>query len=148
MLDPMPRLTLVPGVGLFGHGRTLKDAKIAADCAEMWIEAVVGAEAIGEFRPLSHDQLFDLEYWSLEQAKLKGAKPKILTGQVMVVTGGGGAIGAATARLFAANGAHVAVLDLDKAAAEAGGKASRQRFDWASVRCHRSRTRCAPRSMR
>ncbi len=122
MLDPMPRLTLVPGVGLFGHGRTLKDAKIAADCAEMWIEAVVGAEAIGEFRPLSHDQLFDLEYWSLEQAKLKGAKPKILTGQVMVVTGGGGAIGAATARLFAANGAHVAVLDLDKAAAEAGAK--------------------------
>lgn len=122
MLDPMPRLTLIPGVGLFGHGRTLKDAKIAADCAEMWIEAIVGAEAIGQFRPLSHDQLFDLEYWSLEQAKLKGNKPKILTGQVMVVTGGGGAIGAATARLFAANGAHVAVLDLDKAAAEAAAK--------------------------
>jgi rhamnose utilization protein RhaD (predicted bifunctional aldolase and dehydrogenase)/NAD(P)-dependent dehydrogenase (short-subunit alcohol dehydrogenase family) len=122
MLDPMPRLTLVPGVGLFGHGRTLKDAKIAADCAEMWIETIVGAEAIGEFRPLSHDRLFDLEYWSLEQAKLKGAKPKILTGQVMVVTGGGGAIGAATARLFAANGAHVAVLDFDKAAAEAAAK--------------------------
>jgi rhamnose utilization protein RhaD (predicted bifunctional aldolase and dehydrogenase)/NAD(P)-dependent dehydrogenase (short-subunit alcohol dehydrogenase family) len=122
MLDPMPRLTLVPGVGLFGHGRTLKDAKIAADCAEMWIEAVVGAEAIGEFRPLGHDQLFDLEYWSLEQAKLKGNKPKILTGQVMVVSGGGGAIGAATARLFAANGAHVAVLDLDKTAAEAAAK--------------------------
>jgi rhamnose utilization protein RhaD (predicted bifunctional aldolase and dehydrogenase)/NAD(P)-dependent dehydrogenase (short-subunit alcohol dehydrogenase family) len=122
MLDPMPRLTLVPGVGLFGHGRTMKDAKIAADCAEMWIEALVGAEAIGEFRPLSHDQLFDLEYWSLEQAKLKSAKPKILTGQAMVVTGGGGAIGAAAARLFAANGAHVAVLDLDKAAAEAAAK--------------------------
>jgi NAD(P)-dependent dehydrogenase (short-subunit alcohol dehydrogenase family) len=115
-------LTLIPGVGLFGHGRTLKDAKIAADCAEMWIEAVVGAEAIGEFRPLSHDQLFDLEYWSLEQAKLKSAKPKILTGQVMIVTGGGGAIGAATAQLFAANGAHVAVLDLDWATAEAAAK--------------------------
>ncbi len=122
MLDPMPRLTLIPGVGLFGHGRTLKDAKIAADCAETWIEAVVDAEAIGEFRPLSHDQLFDLEYWSLEQAKLKGAKPKTLTGQVMIVTGGGGAIGAATARLFAANGAHVAVLDLDETAAEAAAK--------------------------
>src|SRR5262249_55867311 len=37
MLDPMPRLTLVPGVGLFGHGRTLKEARVAADCAEMWI---------------------------------------------------------------------------------------------------------------
>ena len=122
MLDPMPRLTLIPGVGLFGHGRTLKDARIAADCAEMWIEAIVGAEAIGEFRPLGHDQLFDLEYWSLEQAKLKGAKPKILTGQVVIVTGGAGAIGAAAARLFASNGAHVAVLDLDKAAAEAAAK--------------------------
>jgi NADP-dependent 3-hydroxy acid dehydrogenase YdfG len=122
MLDPMPRLTLVPGLGLFGHGRTLKDARIAADCAEMWIEAVRGAEAIGEFRPLPHDQLFDLEYWSLEQAKLKSAKPKVLTGQVMIVTGGVGAIGRATAKLFAANGAHVAVVDLDKAAAEAAAK--------------------------
>ena len=122
MLDPMPRLTLVPGLGLFGHGRTLKDARIAADCAEMWIEAVTGAEAIGEFRPLAHDQLFDLEYWSLEQAKLKGAKPKILTGQVMIITGGAGAIGSATAKLFAAHGAHVAVLDLDKASADAAAK--------------------------
>jgi rhamnose utilization protein RhaD (predicted bifunctional aldolase and dehydrogenase)/NAD(P)-dependent dehydrogenase (short-subunit alcohol dehydrogenase family) len=122
MLDPMPRLTLVPGLGLFGHGRTLKDARIAADCAEMWIEAILGAEAIGEFRPLPHDQLFDLEYWSLEQAKLKSAKPKILTGQVMSVTGGAGAIGRATAKLFAANGAHVAILDLDKGAAEAAAK--------------------------
>jgi NAD(P)-dependent dehydrogenase (short-subunit alcohol dehydrogenase family) len=122
MLDPMPRLTLVPGLGLFGHGRTLKDARIAADCAEMWIEAVVGAEAVGEFRPLTHDQLFDLEYWSLEQAKLKQAKPKILTGQVVVITGGAGAIGSATAKLFAASGAHVAVLDLDQGSAAATAK--------------------------
>ncbi len=113
MLDPMPRLTLVPGLGMFGHGRTLKDAKIAADVGEMWIEAVTGAEAIGHFRPLSHAELFRLEYWSLEQAKLASAKPKVLTGNVVVVTGGAGAIGAATARLFAEQGAHVAVLDLD-----------------------------------
>lgn len=119
MLDPMPRLTLVPGLGLFGHGRTSKDARIAADCGERWIETVLGAEAIGEFRPLSHDQLFDLEYWSLEQAKLKGAKTSALTGQVAIVTGGAGAIGRATARLFAAQGAHVAILDLDRASAEA-----------------------------
>ena len=113
MLDPMPRLTLVPGLGMFGHGRTCKDAKIAADVGEIWIEAIVGAEAIGSFRPLSHDELFRLEYWSLEQAKLASAKPKALTGNVVVVTGGAGAIGAATARLFAEQGAHVAVLDLD-----------------------------------
>jgi rhamnose utilization protein RhaD (predicted bifunctional aldolase and dehydrogenase)/NAD(P)-dependent dehydrogenase (short-subunit alcohol dehydrogenase family) len=113
MLDPMPRLTLVPGVGMFGHGRTLKDAKIAADVGEIWIEAIAGAEAIGSFRPLSHDELFRLEYWSLEQAKLASAKPKALTGNVVVVTGGAGAIGAATAKLFAEQGAHAAVLDLD-----------------------------------
>ena len=123
MLDPMPRLTLVPGLGLIGHGRTLKDARISSDVGEMWIEAVTGAQAVGAFHPLSHDELFDLEYWSLEQAKLAAAKPKILTGHVMAITGGAGAIGAATAELFAASGAHVAVLDLDGAKAEQVAKA-------------------------
>lgn len=119
MLDPMPRLTLVPGLGMFGHGRTLKDARIAADVGEMWIEAARDAESIGRFEPVSRPDLFDLEYWSLEQAKLASAKAKPLTGQVTLVTGGAGAIGAATARLFAQQGAHVAVLDLDTAKAEA-----------------------------
>ncbi|WP_018900956.1 bifunctional aldolase/short-chain dehydrogenase [Rhizobium sp. 2MFCol3.1] len=118
MLDPMPRLTLVPGLGMFGHGRTLKDAKIAADVGEMWIEAARDAESVGRFEPVSRPDLFDLEYWSLEQAKLAGAKPKPLTGQVAFVTGGAGAIGAATAKLFAREGAHIVVADLD------GGKAS------------------------
>lgn len=118
MLDPMPRLTLVPGLGMFGHGRTLKDAKIAADVGEMWIEAARDAESVGRFEPVSRPDLFDLEYWSLEQAKLAGAKPKPLTGQVAFVTGGAGAIGAATAKLFAREGAHVVVADLD------GSKAS------------------------
>lgn len=113
MLDPMPRLTLVPGLGMFGHGRTLKDAKIAADVGEMWIEAARDAESIGRFQPVSKPDLFDLEYWSLEQAKLAGAKAKPFTGQVAIVTGGAGAIGAATAKAFAREGAHVVVLDLD-----------------------------------
>ncbi|MGV8935832.1 MAG: bifunctional aldolase/short-chain dehydrogenase [Allorhizobium sp.] len=113
MLDPMPRLTLVPGLGMFGHGRTLKDAKIAADVGEMWIETARDAESIGRFQPVSRPDLFDLEYWSLEQAKLAGVKPKPFTGQVAVITGGAGAIGAATARAFAREGAHVVVLDLD-----------------------------------
>lgn len=113
MLDPMPRLTLVPGLGMFGYGRTLKDAKIAADVGEMWIEAARDAESIGRFQPVSKPDLFDLEYWSLEQAKLAGAKAKPFTGQVAVVTGGAGAIGAATAKAFAREGAHVVVLDLD-----------------------------------
>ncbi|MBX3574378.1 MAG: bifunctional aldolase/short-chain dehydrogenase [Mesorhizobium sp.] len=124
MLDPMPRLSLVPGVGIFGHGRTLKDAKIASDVAEAWMDAVRGAEAIGDFRPLAKSDLFELEYWSLEQAKLAGNKPKPLTGQVMLVTGGAGAIGAATAKMFAANGAHVVVVDLDMAKAKEVAKAA------------------------
>ncbi|KKC32233.1 bifunctional aldolase/short-chain dehydrogenase [Devosia psychrophila] len=124
MLDPMPRLTLVPGLGMFGHGRTLKDARIAADIGEMWIEAARDAESVGRFQPVSRPDLFDLEYWSLEQAKLAGAKSKPFTGQVAVVTGGAGAIGAATAKAFAQQGAHVVVLDIEAAKAAAAAKSA------------------------
>jgi rhamnose utilization protein RhaD (predicted bifunctional aldolase and dehydrogenase)/NAD(P)-dependent dehydrogenase (short-subunit alcohol dehydrogenase family) len=123
MLDPMPRLTLAPRVGLFGHGRTLRDARIAADVGEMWIETVRDAESIGRFEPVGLPDLFDLEYWSLEQAKLAGAKAKPFTGQVALVTGAAGAIGAATARAFAREGAHVVVADLDEAKASEVAKA-------------------------
>jgi rhamnose utilization protein RhaD (predicted bifunctional aldolase and dehydrogenase)/NAD(P)-dependent dehydrogenase (short-subunit alcohol dehydrogenase family) len=124
MLDPMPRLTLVPGLGMFGHGRTFKDATIAVDVGEMWIEAARDAEAVGRFEPVSRPDLFDLEYWSLEQAKLAGAKPKPFTGQVAVVTGGAGAIGAAIVKAFAAEGAHVVALDLDGDKATAVAKSA------------------------
>ena len=118
-LDASPRVVLVPGVGLFGIGRTAKDAAIAADLAENTIRVVTDAEAIGTYEPLGEDDLFDVEYLSLEQAKLKGAASKPFTGQVAVVTGAGSGIGLATAKAFAAEGAAVAVLDVDAAAAEA-----------------------------
>lgn len=124
MLDPMPRLTLVPGLGMFGHGRTYKDATIAVDVGEMWIEAARDAESVGRFEPVSRPDLFDLEYWSLEQAKLAGARPKPFTGQVVLVTGGAGAIGAAIAKAFVAEGAHAVVLDLDGGKAAAVAKAA------------------------
>jgi rhamnose utilization protein RhaD (predicted bifunctional aldolase and dehydrogenase)/NAD(P)-dependent dehydrogenase (short-subunit alcohol dehydrogenase family) len=119
-LDSSPRVVLVPGVGLFGLGRTAKDAAIAADLAENTVKVVTDAEAIGRYEPLPDSELFALEYWSLEQAKLKGAVAKPLTGQVAVVTGAG-AIGAATAKALAADGAAVAILDIN---AEAANKAA------------------------
>ena len=124
MLDPAPRVALVPGVGLFGIGRSRKDAAIAADLAEICVETIEGAERIGRFAPLPEAELFKLEYWSLEQAKLESVVEKPLSGHVAVVTGGGGTIGRATARLFAAEGAHVAALDIDGEAARESAEAA------------------------
>jgi rhamnose utilization protein RhaD (predicted bifunctional aldolase and dehydrogenase)/NAD(P)-dependent dehydrogenase (short-subunit alcohol dehydrogenase family) len=123
MLDPLPRVVLVPGVGLFGLGRSKMDARIAADLAEAAIESIADAEAIGRFESIPEADMFDMEYWSLEQAKLGIAKDLALAGQIAVITGAGGAIGAATAKVFAAAGAEVALLDLDERAAQANATA-------------------------
>ena len=116
-LDPLPRIVLVPGLGLFGLGRSKHDAMIAADIAETWIEGVSEAEAIGKFESISEAEMFDVEYWPLEQKKLGARKEPPLAVQIAVITGGAGAIGAATAKAFAAAGAEVALLDVDFAAA-------------------------------
>src|SRR6516225_9166316 len=116
-LDPMPRVILVPGVGLFGLGRNARDAGIAADIAESTIETVTDAEAIGRFESISEAELFDIEYWSLEQAKLGQAAERPLAGQIAVVTGGAGTIGLATARAMSSAGAEVALLDIQGAPA-------------------------------
>ncbi|MDE2462853.1 MAG: bifunctional aldolase/short-chain dehydrogenase, partial [Alphaproteobacteria bacterium] len=117
-LDPLPRVVLVPGIGLFGLGASAKDAAIAADIAENTIEVITDAEAIGRYQPISEYDMFEVEYWSLEQAKLGKAAEKPFARQVVVVTGAGSGIGAATAKAFARDGAEVAVLDLDLEAAK------------------------------
>ena len=117
MLDPLPHVALVPGLGLFGLGRSKKEARIAADLAEDTVDVIADAEAIGRFQSISEADMFDMEYWPPEQAKLgAGAEPP-LAGQIAVITGAGGAIGAATALAFARAGAEVALLDIDEGAA-------------------------------
>ena len=128
MLDPVPRVVLVPGLGIFAAGKTARDARIAADIYESAIGTILDAEAIGRFQPIDEADTFDMEYWSLEQAKLGSAKEPPLARQVAVITGGAGTIGLATARAFAAAGAEIAILDrggklLEDAQARLGSRA-------------------------
>ncbi|MDH3732599.1 MAG: bifunctional aldolase/short-chain dehydrogenase [Gemmatimonadota bacterium] len=116
MLDTSPRVMLVPGVGLFGAGNSAAAASAAADLAETTVEVIAAAHRMGGFESISEGDLFDIEYWSLEQAKLAGRKEGELARHVVAITGGAGAIGRSTAEAFRARGAEVALLDL-------GGKA-------------------------
>src|SRR5450631_4364800 len=123
MHDAAPRVVLVPGLGLFGLGGSAQDARIAADIAQAAVEGITDAEAIGRFTSISQADMFDCEYWPLELAKMGARQVLPLAGQVAVITGAGGAIGAATASAFALAGAEVALLDVDQAAAREKAKA-------------------------
>jgi rhamnose utilization protein RhaD (predicted bifunctional aldolase and dehydrogenase)/NAD(P)-dependent dehydrogenase (short-subunit alcohol dehydrogenase family) len=113
-LDPDPRVVLIAGLGLVGVGADAKAAAIAADLYEHTIGVIRDAEAVGCYHALPEHDLFDMEYWSLEQAKLgkKAARP--LEGRVVLVTGAASGIGAATARAFAAQGAALWLVDRDE----------------------------------
>ena len=122
-LDPAPRVLLVPGLGIFAAGESAKAAAIAGDLAEAAVEVISDAEAIGRFESISEADAFDVEYWSLEQAKLGKAQEKPLARQIAVVTGAAGAIGKATAAAFRAQGAEVALLDIDPERTAAAARA-------------------------
>ncbi|RKZ55580.1 MAG: bifunctional aldolase/short-chain dehydrogenase [Gammaproteobacteria bacterium] len=116
-LDRTPRVLLAPGIGLFGLGASAKAAKIAADLAETTVEVITAAESIGVFESISENDMFDIEYWSLEQAKLGKSSEPNFARQVVVVTGGASGIGLATAQAFKAQGAEVAIIDQNAGAA-------------------------------
>jgi len=118
-LDSLPRVILAPGIGIFTAGRTKHDARIAADIAEHTLRAKALANSIGRYTALSDADLFDMEYWSLEQAKLGTAKEPALTGQVALVTGAAGAIGFAVCKKLVEAGAHVVVTDLEQGRVDA-----------------------------
>ena len=131
MLDPMPRAFYVPGVGIFAAGPTLKQAKIAADVVEATIQVIANAESIDQFEPLSEEDLFDIEYWSLEQIKLTKVQEKPLTRQIAVITGAASGLGLAIAAAMRAEGAEVALLDI----AEAPLRKAAQRLGGLAVAC-------------
>ncbi|MER9741696.1 MULTISPECIES: bifunctional aldolase/short-chain dehydrogenase [unclassified Mesorhizobium] len=113
MLDPMPRVFYVPGVGMFAAGPTSKAAAVCGDVVEATIDVITKAEGIDAFEALPEADLFDIEYWSLEQAKLAKNVEKPLTRQVAVVTGAAGGLGLAIAKALRAEGAEIAMLDVD-----------------------------------
>jgi NAD(P)-dependent dehydrogenase (short-subunit alcohol dehydrogenase family) len=121
MLDPAPRVILDPELGLCALGRTVRDAGIAADIYRHTIDIILRAEALGGWRALPAQDMFDMEYWELQQAKLKKAGPPLLfTGEVALVTGAASGIGKACADSFLKRGAAVVGLDLTPQPARPG----------------------------
>ena len=86
-LDPLPRIILIAGLGLVTVGKSVKEAKIAADIYQHTINIIINAFNVGQFAPLKDIDLFEMEYWSLEQAKLGKSTPALAQGKVVYITG-------------------------------------------------------------
>ncbi len=112
MLDTSPRVVLVQNVGMFSVGKDLSAARIAGDLTETNAKVISSVEETSAYKFIPEKDLFDVEYWSLEQAKIK-KKKKLLEGNVVVVTGATGTIGFETYKMFKSYGAEVVLLDYD-----------------------------------
>ena len=110
MLDTSPRIVFVQNVGMFSIGKDLNGAKIAGDLANTNAKVISSVEETSSYKFIPEKDFFDVEYWSLEQAKIKKAK-KLLEGNVVVITGSTGAIGFETYKIFKSYGAEVVLLD-------------------------------------
>ena len=118
-LDPAPRVIFDPEFGLVTAGATLAVAGVARDIALHTMDIIDAADRAGGYQSFDEDDSFDIEYWSLEQAKLGGRSPKELAGEVAVVTGAASGIGRAISAALLAQGAAVVGLDLNPAVADA-----------------------------
>lgn len=131
MLDPAPRVVLDPAFGLATVGKSAKDARIIEEIYFHTIDVILGAEALGGFQALPARDIFNVEYWDLEQAKLRKAGAGAeFTGETVLVTGAASGIGRATVTAFIARGACVVGLDLDP-----GIESLLVRPDYLGLRC-------------
>jgi rhamnulose-1-phosphate aldolase/alcohol dehydrogenase len=120
MRDPNPTVILIPGLGMIAWGKDKSESRVTAEFYTAAIEVMRGAEAISRYTALPLQEAFDIEYWQLEEAKLRRMPPeRELARDVVVVVGAGSGIGKETALRLAREGAHVVAVDLDRAAAEA-----------------------------
>jgi rhamnose utilization protein RhaD (predicted bifunctional aldolase and dehydrogenase)/NAD(P)-dependent dehydrogenase (short-subunit alcohol dehydrogenase family) len=130
MLDAAPRIVVDPAIGVVSAGRSAADASVAADIYRHTIEIILDATDLGGYRALSAEDIFDVEYWDLEQAKLGKGTPSPFTGEVALVTGAASGIGHACAELLLQHGAAVVGLDLNPDVVDASSEQA-----WLGVKC-------------
>jgi len=119
MRDPNPTVVLIPGLGMIAWGKNKSESRVTAEFYNCAIEVMRGAEAIDRYEAMDQQEAFDIEYWNLEEAKLRRLPPeKELDRQIAVVIGAGAGIGKATAHRLVKEGAHIVCVDLDEAAAK------------------------------
>ncbi|HWA85663.1 MAG TPA: bifunctional rhamnulose-1-phosphate aldolase/short-chain dehydrogenase [Opitutus sp.] len=129
MRDPNPTVVLIPGLGMIAWGKDKSESRVTAEFYNCAVEVMRGAEAIDRYVALPQQEAFDIEYWLLEEAKLKRMPAeKELAGQVAVVIGAGSGIGKETAHRLAREGAQIVCVDLNEAAAQATAKEITDRF--------------------
>ncbi|MEO6724195.1 MAG: bifunctional rhamnulose-1-phosphate aldolase/short-chain dehydrogenase [Blastocatellia bacterium] len=119
MRDPNPTVVLIPGLGMIAWGKNKSESRVTAEFYNCAIEVMRGAEAIDQYEAMDQQEAFDIEYWLLEEAKLRRMPPeKELDRQIIVVVGAGAGIGKATAHRLVKEGAHIVCVDLDEASAK------------------------------